>query len=464
MKFTRRSLLQAMGTTAAGAAVGCKPNPDPVVSAVERIDPTDAWEGRGTPDEEVFPLGVASGDPTSESVLLWTRTTSSSEITVEVAAWREEAWESVGSFPVEVVDGFVHHVVTELDADLPLAFQFKTAEDEFSRVGYSRTTLAADGRGVIRIGATSCASFQNAPFPSMTQVAARGPLDVMLWVGDQVYADGSNTVEDYREKWEAALDTEGFRSLLTACASLCTWDDHEVNNNWDPTILPEELVANARQVFFEMSPLGNPEGTGQIWRSVRYGKTVEIFVLECRGERNPDTGMYISSEQFQWLVDGVTQSEAVWKLIVNSVPISNMPEAYDFADLDLDRWEGYPVQRQALLDAISGVSGTFFVSGDFHHCTLAKVEPSGPSAKLLEFLVGPAGSNLNPLGGLLQDDVQFLWSSAAWCSSRIDLSDDGTGKIEWIFDSGETFCSASFNVDGEVYDLEYVAPDGTEPV
>jgi hypothetical protein len=136
-----------------------------------------------------------------------------------------------------------------------------------------------------------------------------------------------------------------------------------------------------------------------------------------------------------------------------------MPEVYDIMDLDLDRWEGWPGQRDELLDYITGeeIRGVLFVSGDFHHCTLARVEADGDRSRIFEVLVGPAGSNLNPAGILIMDGLQFPWSEAEWNCTRFQMSPEGLARITWVRDSGEVIAEALLDDLGNILELEWVA-------
>jgi alkaline phosphatase D len=148
---------------------------------------------------------------------------------------------------------------------------------------------------------------------------------------------------------------------------------------------------------------------------VRWGKTLELFVLDGRGERRPSTrnspaAEYLSRAQLDWLKRGLLESDAVFKLIMNSVPISDFPHLFDV--LTVDRWEGYPAQREELLGFIDemAIDGVVWVAGDFHLASMGRVAASGAGSTQLEVLVGPGGQNGNVLAGTL-GPPQFDWSS-----------------------------------------------------
>jgi alkaline phosphatase D len=97
----------------------------------------------------------------------------------------------------------------------------------------------------------------------------------------------------------------------------------------------------------------------------------------------------------------------VFKIIVNSVPITNFPGLFDLAPFD--RWEGYPAQRTQLLDFLiqNKIPGVLFVSGDFHLGASTRVEPTGPWSPFREVLMGPGDQNANPLWLTLPGAPQF---------------------------------------------------------
>jgi alkaline phosphatase D len=455
----RRELLAALG---AGAAAGC--GPERVYDPARSTDPTSDWAGLGEPDLALFPLAVQSGDPRPDGLMLWTRYEGAAALEVVVVEWTDGAWKDLATVPAVPVDGYVHVVLDDLAADRPISFQFRDADGALSPVGLSRTAMAAGTLGVVRFGATSCCSFNNDPFPNMSHAVARGPMDFFLWTGDAVYADGSVTLAEYRAEWYRAQQTSGFQDVMTAAPMLMTWDDHEVNNNWNTDGATAEQIQNGRQAMFEHNPIRRDDSAPErIWRKYRFGLTCEVFVLDCRGERDLDAMKYISDEQMQWLKDGLAASPCTWKVLVNSVPIANFPAAYDVLDLDLDRWEGFPASRQQLLDHIdqSGITGVLFVSGDLHHCSIGRLETSGPASRMFDVLVGPAGSVLNAAGVYLMDadPNQWIWSDADWNTVRFELYGDGVARIDYVRDTGETLCSAVIDTVGNVLSLDFMVLD-----
>lgn len=192
-----------------------------------------------------------------------------------------------------------------------------------------------------------------------------------------------------------------------------TWDDHEIDNNWNPEKFEKKRLQAAKQAFFETLPVERG-ANDRLWRSYQWGNTAEFFVLDCRSERKPSTrssksAVYLSAAQMSWLKDRLKKSTAHFKVLLNSVPMTNMPAIWASTS---DRWEGYKAQRQELLNHIENetIKNVWFLSGDFHVGFVGKVETQGYHKKTWEVAVGPSDSLPNPLG-LLLPSSQFPYHS-----------------------------------------------------
>ena len=170
----------------------------------------------------------------------------------------------------------------------------------------------------------------------------------------------------------------------------------------------------ARDAYFDSVAL-EERPSRQIWGSYRWGRTVEIFILDCRGERQPSTrlsddAIYISRAQMDWLKEGLQSSPCTFKLVMNSVPITNMPSVWDFASYD--RWEGYAAQREELLGHIrdAEIDDVWFISGDFHVCFISQVQPGSTGSLKKTMEIACTGGHTNTLGHLLPRD-QFAYGT-----------------------------------------------------
>jgi len=408
-----------------------------------------------TPASTAFGLGIASGDVTHERALLWARYDAAMPLRVVVWEMDGDVYDRrVFSADVAPADGgFVH-----VDADgltpgarYRYAFFELDAGERFARspIGRFRAALAPDAVEPLRFGAVSCAE-NGRDFLTLEHAGARADLDAFLLVGDTIYADSATDLASYRVKWAENLATTGYRTLRAATSVLATWDDHEVENNWNPETLDPAQVAAARQALFENLPLRRDAvAPDRVWKSVRWGLTAEVFVLDCRGERLPSTRLdpdaqYISPEQMEWLKQGLADSPCVFKVIINSVPITNFPVLFDLAAQD--RWEGYPAQRDELLQHVADleIPGILWVAGDFHLASMGHVDTDGLGADQVEVLVGPAAQTGNPLAVTL-GAPQFDWASSDNNFTTIDLDpDSGEATIIYYGEDGGILATRTY--------------------
>jgi phosphodiesterase/alkaline phosphatase D-like protein len=257
--------------------------------------------------------------------------------------------------------------------------------------------------------------------------AAEHDYDVFIHLGDQGYMDrvydAGGSLEQYLAAW-GAYHGGGYRSVYPHSGLYCTWDDHEVTDDStvDPwTDDPDERtrLENGQRAYFTVMPLDAAEpGVDRLWRSFRWGDTVEIIVLDCRSERQaPETGVYLGDEQFAFLLDRLRNSPCKFKCIVNSVPFArlNLPEDVPIIDVlldPLDRWEGYVTQRDALKAFVDEhqLDNILWIAGDVHMCYVGQIEsePTSPAERMWEVCV--TSGNTNPLANSLPEG-QFAWAS-----------------------------------------------------
>lgn len=428
MRLSRRTMLAMLGVSACGMPNLTEPGPE----------------------SARFPLGIASGEATAAGILLWTRYVGSAQ--VRLLLWRdgEEAQAPLRALELTPGEGgVVHEAITGLEAGRWHVFLFVEltggVETARSERGRFRTALAEDSLEPIRVGAVACTK-QSFPLDTLLQASRRTDLDAFLLLGDTVYADGGKTVEGFSEKWKEGLSRYPQRRLRRSTSVIATWDDHEVQNDFDGTSEDSDVLTAGREAFFRHQPIHRlPEAPDRIWRSFRWGRTAEFFVLDCRSERNRATGEYLSEAQLDWLKAGLSQSTAVFKVILNSVPISEFSGAF-FEAFAHDRWEAFPRQRAEILQHIDDakIPGVLWVSGDFHLGCVGRVATSGPGATAIEALVGPGGqvANLSPS---YPGPPQFDFSTAVNNFVVIDLvPQTSTARLRYISGSGALLSDTSY--------------------
>ncbi|MEW5738301.1 MAG: alkaline phosphatase D family protein [Myxococcota bacterium] len=434
---TRRQFLQVTALGAAGLWLGCgRPAavdgqdggvdggaPDAGSAADAGVDAgleVDAGApDAGAPDAGVFdqpeslsesltdfPLGVSAGDVEATRAVVQTRYVGAGSLALRV--WRVglQGWERVADTPVQPADGgFIHLDVAGLEPGARYRYAFVELQAGVpvgrSAIGRFRAALPAGAVEPLVFGACSCTENNEVATP-LLRAGERGDLDLFLLLGDTSYNDGCMTLDEYRARWASNLGTPEYRALRASTSVLATWDDHEVTNDFNPERLSATRLAIARQAFFEMLPLRRdalaPE---RIWKSIRWGATAEFFVLDGRSERKPSTllpggdHIYLSRQQMDWFKQALAASTATFKIILNSVPITD----FGFSAFTTDTWRAYFKQRDEILSFIdaSAISGVLWVAGDHHFASVGRISASGPGANALEVLAGPGAQNGNIL-------------------------------------------------------------------
>jgi alkaline phosphatase D len=447
MKLSRRDLLKISG----GAAVALAACGNEAVAPVDAETlPTDAslapeaerrrfkngMSVAKLSESSEFPLGVAAGDVTSDSVVLWTRY--HGDETVSVHVWEDDAGAAIiwQNRAVQFVEGFAHEAPT-IVAGKRYVYAF-VAGSVRSPLGYFRAAIAPGSLEPVTFMGFACTHYRREPFPALEQAAKRDDLDFWVAGGDKVYCDGLQGLQpNYRAAYERVYSQSGMYAMHQRASHYGTWDDHEFENNFNPEKTDPAVTALAKQTYFEHHPFKRPDND-QIWRSVRWGNTLELFILDCRSERLPSQDQYISRAQMDWLKDGLKNTPCVFKMIVNSVPISDFPLVFDFKARD--RWAGYKEQRNEILSHINdnGISDVWWLAGDFHFGSIGRVSKDGPSSAQREILWGPGGNRPDPLYYML-DDPQ--WDFATGDSNCMVLSCDPIAKtvrVTVVNDRGTT--------------------------
>lgn len=412
-------------------------------------EPDTPWAPPGAVDPVAFAWGVQTGDALADSALVSVRTTEP-EITLVLARGTVEGWEEAarleGLLPE---DGVVQARLGSLTPDTTWSVvAYARAGDRRSSVARFRTGIPAGGaRRVVRFGATSCLG-GNRPWPSLRH-AAGARLDFFVLLGDTIYADNNGWGGlDPERSWSEALQVAGLQELTGSTSVVATWDDHEVDNNWSWHDAGMPGVAlSALQAFRRALPQRVGPGGSGIWRRLSWGDVLDLFVLDCRGERLD--GDYISPQQLEWLKAGLSASTARFKIIANSVPICDMSRAYLGISAD-GRWDGYPHQRDDILDHIEreGIAGVLWISGDFHFGALATVgRPGQRGDGLWEVFCGPGGSLVNPIAYVLRPDNHFHAIVTRFNVVVFEAdADAGVVRVAFIGDDGAVITSRTLTL------------------
>jgi alkaline phosphatase D len=282
-----------------------------VACAIFGLAIASSADSRGVP---VFTDGVASGDVTSTSAILWTRVDRDASVKVEV--WSnpqlhgKKAFQQTISHPSAAHDFTVKVDATGLLPDTAYSYRFKHDDGDgqsFSEVGAFRTAPAPDATSDVRFTFTGDADGTRKPggapaFNEFEVLDAARLEGGAFWVfdGDTIYSDSSfrasgpaTTLAEYHAAHRENRGYANLRELLAATSVYATMDDHEVVNDYDASTVDPARYAAGRQAFLDYYPVretgllhdascaGDP-----LYRRFRWGSEVEVFLLDERSCRS----------------------------------------------------------------------------------------------------------------------------------------------------------------------------------
>jgi len=357
--------------------------------------------------QSAFPHGVAAGDVTHDTAVLWCRANAAGQVRLDVAT--DDLFQTVVATQVseanEADDFTLKFDLEGLSPTTAYFYRFVRLDaSEASVSGTFRTAPPPEAPQALRFVHSGDSNARAQPFDILAYAAAEQP-DFWFWAGDTAYADGvadglppAVDLSGYRGKHRQNRDDEHLRGLLAAAPVWVQWDDHEVANDYDGGELEPHLtassVADAYRAFFDYMPIrrqGIADDPQRIYRSFRYGSLAEFFILDCRQYRSADVGRQgggpdprafllptlefgtialladpartmLGTEQLDWLKAGLASSTATWKFVLSSVPFSSL------LFLPYDRWDGYVAERYDILRFIdlNNVTGVVLLSADIH--------------------------------------------------------------------------------------------------
>jgi len=372
-----------------------------------------------------FTLGVASGDPLPDSVILWTRLLPAEplpdddvEVTWEIAR-DADFTDVVGggtALAVAALGHSVHVDANGLDADQEYHYRFTLGE--YTTPTARTRTFAAPGTmpDRFRFAFSSCQNWEQGRYAAYRDVVEQGELDAFVFLGDYIYEYASGgyadergrttgqdfeceTVEQYRRRYALYHGDPLLQAAHARVPWIVTWDDHEVDNDYANAVSengddPQAFLArraNAYQVWYEHMPvrLDPPEGPDfDIYRSFAHGDLLRFHVLDTRQYRSdqqrgepflaqlgeavqvrdealaadPDHTM-LGTAQRSWLIDGVAASTAVWDVLAQQVFMfgGNAVVGAEPPVVVVDTWDGYAGERRAVLEALGETADNLVV-------------------------------------------------------------------------------------------------------
>jgi alkaline phosphatase D len=384
-----------------------------------------------------FTLGVASGCPQPESVVLWTRLAPEPLNGGGMEPGRVEVhWEVAHDehFHATVQQGSVwtaselgHSVHVDVHGLEPARWYWYRfmVRDEVSPVGRTRTApaLQAPLEG-FRLAVASCQHYEQGYFSAYRHMA-EDEVDLVVFVGDYIYESSWGdqlvrrhagpepyTLVDYRNRYAQYRTDPDLQRMHAQVPWLVTWDDHEVDNDYaneqsehlDPQFLLRR--AAAYQAYYEHMPLqssARPRGPSlRLYDRYPFGTLLQVYLLDDRQYRSPQvcprSGVggsavvqparcpdlrdpertLLGADQERWLLEALSASQARWNVLAQQTLMAQLdrqpgPEQAFWTD----GWDGYPAARARLLTFLADrrPANPLVIGGDVHSHWVCDLKP-----------------------------------------------------------------------------------------
>jgi alkaline phosphatase D len=378
----------------------------------------------------------------------------------------------------------------------------------------------------VRLGVVSCSSYAAGPF-AVYRHLAEADVDLVLHLGDYLYDRSSGprphdppepptTLADYRRRHAQQRSDPDLQRLHASVAIAAVWDDHDVAGNaWrggaddhDPAEDGDWEVRRAAGIraWLEWLPvrLPDPARPERIWRQLPYG-VADLLLLDTRHDgrdqqltladgdeaslADPDRSL-VSDDQRRWLLESLAASTAPWRVLGNQVVLTplgiEVPEPLAGASGDLgltiggsvinpDAWDGYPVERSRLLEAVAAAGPTFVLTGDVHSSwafevpgadgepvTVEWVTPSVTATPFASIVRLPTPSLSGGVVDLVAEQLpQVRWAEITEHGYVVVAVTEDRAQADWWhvdLDSGERSHAASWSVPSGSATLEEATP------
>jgi alkaline phosphatase D len=388
-----------------------------------------------------FSLGVASGQPRADGMVLWTRLTGGDLSPRETVRWEladDEAFTRIVARGEETAEAaWAHSVHAEpvgLEPGRWYWYRF-SALGQQSTVGRTRTAPAADSAATLRFAIASCQRYDVGHYAAWRHVAAEN-LDLVMFVGDYIYeyATGKSavraleggevfTLDQYRARYATHKSDPLLQAAHAAAPWLLIWDDHEVSNDY-ANLQGQHLEVDMRarraaayRAYWEHMPFpksARPAGIDmRIVGRLDWGTLARIHLLDDRQYRDvqacPKPGFggsntvaiaqcpaladpartLLGAEQERWLADGWDTARP-WNLLMQQTLMARFTwqdPANGGGVYWTDGWDGYAPARKRLLDVVAAkkLAGAVVLGGDVHSHYVAdlKADFDDPAAPVI---------------------------------------------------------------------------------
>ena len=356
-----------------------------------------------------FYHGVASGDPRYDQVIIWTRVTPETQLPRIDVNWElatDSTFKNIvnnGDYRTSPKKDYtVKADVIGLKPGTTYYYRFM-ALDAVSPIGRTRT--ASKDSKKLKFGVVSCSNYEWGYFNAYKHLAQEKNIQAVLHLGDYIYEYGTGTygdttigrinipqheilsLQDYRDRYSQYHLDKDLQAVHAKHPFINIWDDHEISNNSYATGAENHQEDEgdyqtrrelAKQVFYEWLPI---RLNANHFRAFDFGSLAEVVMLDERlaGRTAPADSLtdpvlkekdhlLLGDIQYEWMANKLMTAQATWKVIGNQVIYSYLDWGYPSFHINLDSWDGYPIEQQKLADLIrdQNIKNVVFVTGDTH--------------------------------------------------------------------------------------------------
>ncbi len=261
----------------------------------------------------------------------------------------------------------------------------------------------------------------------MFETMRRAEPDFFVHSGDSIYADNpllpevkledgsswknlvtpakakvAETLDEFRGNFLYNLQDDNVRRFNAEVPVVAQWDDHEVRNNWFPSQVQGDpryqvksvalLAARAKKSFLEYMPIRLPaEDRERVYRKIAYGPSLDVFVLDMRSYRGPNSAnrqtssteesAFLGAAQLAWLERELAASRATWKVIASDMPIGLVIPDGPAAFEAVANGDGPPLGRELEIAHLLGamrkarVRNVVWITADVHYASAHHFDP-----------------------------------------------------------------------------------------
>ena len=391
----------------------------------------------GAADVDRFELGIASGQPRPDGVVLWTRLTGDdlpAHVPVQWEIARDAAFADIAAHGEEDAEAaWAHSVHAEpvgLDPDRWYWYRFRALGRQ-SPVGRTRTAPAADQAATLNFAIASCQRYDVGHYAAWRHMAEEG-LDLCMFLGDYIYEYASRpnsvrqleggaplTLAEYRARYATQKRDPALQAAHAAMPWLLVWDDHEVENDYaglqgnrlQPDF-PAQRAA-AYRAYWEHLPFpksARPAGPDmRITGRLDWGRLARIHLIDDRQYRDHQACQaagsggsstvalgrcpalldpkrtLLGAAQERWL-DAGWDLDRPWNLLAQQTLMARFSwsdPANGNGTYWTDGWDGYAPARNRLLGTLAQrkVPGAVVLGGDVHSNYVADLKPDYDDAR-----------------------------------------------------------------------------------